>query len=129
MEISKRQPIILQWLAWHFFQMPADLVLVWKNYIFFVAGYFSIPLLLSTLLSPWRHTAFASSKRFDMGEFFGNLIANAFSRVIGAVLRLALILAGLVAQVIVIALGALAIIFCLVVPFIVLGLIIFAIYV
>lgn len=128
MNQSKNLNIITGWLAWHFMEMPARLVSVWKNYLFFTADYFSIPLLLATLLAPWRHTAWGYSKRFDIGLYLGNIITNTFSRILGAFLRSLLIVAGIAAGLIVIIIGAVGILLWFVLPAVFIGLIVFVIY-
>lgn len=126
---SNSQPIIISWFRWHFFEMPAVLLSVWKNYLVFCADYFSIPLLLKTLFAPWHKTAGRYSKQFIISEWAGNIIFNIFSRVLGAAVRLGLILVGLMAQMLVVAAGIISLASWVLLPFIVAALIFFIIYV
>lgn len=129
MKVFKKQFIILDWFKWHFYQAPEFLFLVIKNYLSFCADFFSISLLLSTFFAPWRKTSWSYSKRFAIGEYLGNLITNGFSRALGAVLRLGLIIIGIVVQMIVFVLGAVMLLLWVLLPFICILLIIFLFYV
>ncbi|HLD70717.1 MAG TPA: hypothetical protein VI937_02450 [Negativicutes bacterium] len=129
MEIYKTRPLIISWFAWHFFQMPGFLVLVWKNYLVFCADFFSIPLLLKTLLSPWRKYRWSYPKSIDLGAYASNFIFNTFSRLMGLICRTTLIILGIMAQVLVIIIGAAGILFWILLPFISLALIFALLYV
>lgn len=127
MNLNKEQNIIVQWFAWHFYQMPKFLFLVWENYLLFGINYFSINLLFLTLFSPWKKYNWNYPKGFDIGEYFGTFISNIFSRIIGAICRITLIIIGIVAQIMIFVLGTLVILFWFLVPvlFILLGLLLF----
>lgn len=128
MEVSRKQNIIIIWLAWHFYEAPAFLFSVWKNYLLFVLDYFSMPLLLSTLFSPWRKTAWSYSRKFVIGEYLGNIITNTFSRILGAILRLVLIIAGIMVELLVAIMGAAVMVCWILLPLICIFLIIFLFY-
>ena len=99
MENFKKENIISMWFTWHFYEMPRFLFSVWKNYIFFVTNFFSVPLLLATFLSPWRRYAWKYPRGFDIGQYYQVFISNFFSRIIGAIARLVLIVIGILAQI------------------------------
>src|SRR3989344_368016 len=125
MQEFKKQNIVLDWFYWHFFEMPKFLFLVWKNYILFFLDYFSIPLLLMTLFSPWRKNKDSYSGGFDIGKFFSSFIYNVFSRLIGMFLRLILIVIGIMAQIFVIIFGVFIIIVWVLMPFVLIGVVLF----
>ena len=118
---------IIEMIKWHFYEMPAFLYSIGSNYIAFGLHYFSLPVLLATLFSPWRHYKGPKSRGFDLGEFFGNLIYNAFSRVMGFFCRLFLILAGIIFLLLVAIVGFLTILFWIFLPLIII-LLIFALF-
>lgn len=123
MEISKKENIIVMWVTWHFYEMPAFLFVVWKNYLAFGLNYFSVPLLLMTLFSPWKKYQWVYPRGFGFKKYFEVFISNIYSRFMGALVRIALIIAGIIAQIIIFALGALALITWVLLPLIILGLI------
>lgn len=63
----------------------------WKNLVIFSYNYFSIPLLLKTLFSPFQNDT--PSKQFDILE---TVVFFIFSRILGFIFRIVLIVIGLV---------------------------------
>lgn len=125
MEQNRGQNIFSLWLIWQFYEMPMFLLQVWGNYFIFAANYFSFTLLLKTLFSPWRRYKWRYPKGFDLGEFFGTLISNTFSRFIGAMMRLILIIVGICLQVFVAVLGSVIFIAWILFPFIIIAILLF----
>ncbi len=119
----KQQNIIIAWLAWHFYETPKFLFLVWGNYISFGLDYFSIPLLLMTLFSPWRKYKWRYPRGFSIGQYFGVLISNLFSRLIGFLCRTAFIVFGIIVVAIILIAGIVGILFWIAIPFLLIGLI------
>lgn len=118
-EIVKKENIIVEWVIWHFWEMPKFLVSVWNNYILFATNYFSLPLLLKTLISPWKRNAWRFPKGFDIQEYANVIVSNIFSRIIGVGMRIILIIAGAVFQIFVLIAGLLVILFWILIPFII----------
>ena len=113
---KQEQNILVQWLTWHFYEMPKFLFLVWENYLLFGINYFSINLLFLTLFSPWKKYNWSYPKGFNVGEYFGTFISYIFSRIIGAICRTALIIIGIIVQVVIFVLGAMIILFWFLMP-------------
>src|SRR3989344_4778408 len=122
---EKRENIVIMWLLWRFYEMPKFLFSVWRSYLLFGLNYFSIDLLLKTLFSPWRKYNWIYPRGFDIKEFFNTLVSNTFSRILGAMCRMVLIIIGALAQVFVFVVGIVVIILWLLIPFIIIGSILF----
>ena len=118
METLERDNIVSAWFVWQFFQMPRFLLKVWNNYFEFALNLFSLPLLLKTFFAPWRRYEWSYPKAFDLAEFFNTLISNAFSRILGALMRIVLIVVGIIFQIFVVLAGLLIFIFWMLLPFI-----------
>ena len=123
-----RENILVSWINWHFIQTPKFLLSVWDNYLFFGSNYFSIPLLLSTLFSPWKRYSWRYGKNFRLGEYLSVFVTNIFSRLMGFLCRVVLILAGITMQMVIVIVGALAIIFWLAIPLIIIFLVVLLFY-
>ena len=106
METTGEQNIFMDWLLWHFYEMPVFLLEVWKNYILFALNYFSLPILLKSFFAPWRRYKWDYPNGFNLSEFFSTLVSNTFSRILGAIMRIVLIVAGILFQIFIILFGA-----------------------
>jgi len=121
MEDNNNQNIFITWLIWHFYEMPKFLLGVWKNYILFALNYFSVPFLLKSLFAPWRKYKWNYPKGFAVGEFFSTLISNAISRILGALVRIVLIVIGILFQIFVIFAGLMIVFLWIAIPFIIIA--------
>ncbi len=88
----------LAYLLWHVTAAFADLWRLYTNIIWFLWNFFSIGLLSSTLISPWRRLTEKKSK--DTAGLLGTLIINTLTRIFGCIVRLGVIGIGLCAIVI-----------------------------
>lgn len=86
-----------------------------ENYIWFVANFFSITLLLRTLLSPWRRLS-VSSGRGGEESFFGALLINTLMRGVGFLIRLITIFVGAFCLLFTMTIGFVAVLIWLVLP-------------
>ena len=119
MEKLEKNNILSAWFEWHFLEVPKFLLSVWKNYILFALNYFSLPILLRSLLSPWRRYRWNYPRGFDIAEFFSTLVSNVFSRFLGALVRIVLIITGLIFQIFVIFFGLVIFLLWILIPLII----------
>jgi hypothetical protein len=103
-----QQSIILQYLIWQFFDVPKQLLSAWKNFLLFNLNYFSVPLLLRTFFSPWRRYKWSYGKGFDARRYVEVFFSNLISRILGAIVRSFLVIAGLAVEVFIIFSGLIA---------------------
>ena len=61
---------------------------------------------LKTFFAPWHKYNWKYPKFFDIKEFFNTLISNAFSRILGATVRIVLIIIGILFQIFVVVAGS-----------------------
>ncbi|MGB2762285.1 MAG: hypothetical protein WBC21_01950 [Minisyncoccales bacterium] len=90
--------ILFQYLQWHFIDQTKAILRAWKNFLSFGLNFFSIPLLLRTFCSPWRRYRYFYPKGFDFKKYIDAFTFNAISRVIGAIMRTALIIIGVMVE-------------------------------
>jgi len=120
MRIVLRKPIILRFWGWHYGRAVKGLVGIWKNFIIFVREYYSIPLLLRTLVAPWRRDITRRPRGLDIKKLFESFAFNLISRSIGFFIRSITIIIGFICLLGVIILGILALIIWLLLPVILL---------
>jgi hypothetical protein len=112
--------IILQYLIWQFLDVPRQLLSVWKNFLLFMVNYFSLPLLLKTFFSPWKKYEWSYGQGFDAKRYLEVFSSNLMSRILGAIVRSFIVVAGLAAAIVVILLGSIIFIVWLFLPLILL---------
>lgn len=128
MDQNKRQNIFSLWLVWHYYKVPNFLLEAWNNYIFFALNYFSLPILLKSLFSPWHKYRWNYPKWYELAEFLSTLVSNVFSRLMGALVRTFLIVVGILFQIFVVVVGAVVFLLWILIPFIVLAGLIFVFF-
>ncbi|QQR65320.1 hypothetical protein IPH92_01925 [Candidatus Kaiserbacteria bacterium] len=86
---------IIDFGLWYYTRGFIDVLSVWFNFMWFITHYFSIPLLLRTLFSPWKRMTDDGRPR-SIEAFMEAFIMNTMSRVFGAFVRLVIIFVGLI---------------------------------
>ena len=100
------QNIFFQYLSWQFLEVPGNILNAWRNFLKFNLNYFSISFLIKTLFSPWRRYRMSYGKGFDIGRYFAALFSNLIFRLLGAIMRIILIIIGLLVEFFIIFTGA-----------------------
>ena len=90
--------VFLQFFVWYFIDSPKAILKAWKNFLRFNLEYFSIILLIKTLFSPWRKYVWSYGRGFDFKVYLEAFTSNTISRVLGALLRISLILIGILLE-------------------------------
>jgi hypothetical protein len=62
--------------------------------VWFTVHFFSIPQLLRSWIAPWKRITEERTKAWDIEDFFGSLIINLISRIIGFIMRTVVLLIG-----------------------------------
>lgn len=95
---------------WHFFEAPAKILQIIKNFLKFGNHYFSIGFILRTLFYPWRRI-YIMTKGFDPWKILEAIIFNTFSTIIGLIFRLIILTLGLIFEICVLIFGFVGLIF------------------
>lgn len=89
--------MIADYLSWHYGIALGDTMRRSTVLLRAVANYFSILPLAQTLFAPWHRVVEPYQRGFAFSAFLWTLVANLVSRMLGAIVRLAVIFAGLAA--------------------------------
>lgn len=114
--------IIPLFWKWYYTQGAKDILSAWRNFILFALEYFSIPLLLKTLFSPWKRDITKKPRGLDLKRLFQYITYNAISRSIGFFMRFLTICAGILFLFMVFVLGAIFFVLWIFLPLILIGL-------
>ena len=86
--------IFARYAFWHYFQAPKLLIGVWGNLLWYIGHIFSVDSLWRSFFSPWKRIVATPTKRWDFEDIASAALANFISRIIGAIMRLLLIVIG-----------------------------------
>jgi hypothetical protein len=120
--------VILGYLKWHYGKAVFSLSSIWKNYWYFNYEFFSIRLLIRNLFDPWKRMSDSYPNSFDLKKYFQAFIANSIMRVVGLILRIAVLIIGIICHLLLITLYPIILIAWLVLPLFVLILMIIGIF-
>ncbi len=104
-KVVEKRNIFSSWLLWHYVVALKEIYERWRDFLRFSLDYFSIPFLLKTIFSPWRKYKVSYGKGFDIAKILEAFGFNAFSRVLGAVIRTTVIFVGLLTEILIIFFG------------------------
>jgi hypothetical protein len=109
--------MILGYLRWHYGKAILALSRIWKNFIYFVFTFFSIRLLFKNFFDPWKRMSDGYPHNFNLKKYFYAFLTNLIVRMVGMIMRAALILIGFFCLLIMILLYPLVIISWFILPF------------
>ena len=92
-------------IFWYASYAPQEIFRIWKNYLAANLNYFSVPLLLRTLLYPWRRDTESYDGPFDLSMYARIFVINVMSSIVGGVIRSVTIVIGLVIELAIYVLG------------------------
>lgn len=79
---------MIGYFSWHYTTALSTLLLIFRNLLFFLYHFFSIPQLFKTFFSPWKKEILRyEGPGFNLKIYFDVLIFNLFSKIIGAIVR------------------------------------------
>lgn len=87
--------IVGDYLWWHYTTALISFIRIFKNFWWFIVNFFSIPQLISSLLSPYKRITEKRGDWLDLESWAGYILINLVSRLIGLSVRLVIILLGI----------------------------------
>ena len=117
-----------RYLAWHYTLALTDFVRLGGNFLWFFYHFFSIPIIIRTLFAPWHRLGERYGHKLDPGAVLGTFIVNTLMRLVGFVIRIIFLAVGLLTLILTAILGTTLFVFWLALPFVILALIWFSIF-
>lgn len=96
----------LEYIRWHYYEGLISIYYIIGNFVWFFYEFFSIPILLKTLFNPFNRLDEGYAKGFRIELWLQTFVVNSLMRVVGALLRLMLILFGIAMILITVLIGA-----------------------
>jgi hypothetical protein len=87
--------IFTDYIRWHYGQALHEYIRIIRTGRDFIIYFFSVPLLLKTLFSPFKRIEEKPMRGFNIEDWVGRIIINVISRVIGFFIRATLIFSGI----------------------------------
>lgn len=87
--------VLPSYITWHYTSAYRASWGVWRNIVWFLYHFFSLPLLFRTYFSRFERLGESYGRGFDPRTFFGSLIVNTIMRLLGMALRTVVILMGI----------------------------------
>lgn len=113
--------ILPKFFSWYYIDALYGLLKAWKNFLLFNMEYFSVPTLIMTLFSHWHRYYSPYGNIFDFWKNFESFVFNMMSRVVGAMLRIVLIITGLLLEIVIVILGIAFLLIWLIMPALLVG--------
>lgn len=113
--------ILFQYIEWHFIDQPKAILKAWKSFLLFNLNYFSVHLLLKTFFSPWRRLTVSYGRGFDVWRYLEAFIGNMTARIIGAIMKSFLIVAGILTEILILFFGLVIFLAWMVLPLLLVG--------
>ena len=111
--------IIHDYFVWHYTRAWWQMWGVWRNFLWMVIHFFSLPQLSRSLFSPFKRITEGRGDTFSFEDLATYVIVNLISRIIGAIVRIVIILIGLITLAFTIVGGFVTYLFWMVTPFMV----------
>lgn len=115
------QPMIWYYFKWHYSRGLEEALNTIKNFLWFIAHFFSFRLLTKTLFSPWKRMGESYGEGFNLEAFASAFIVNSLMRVVGFVSRIIIISVGLFTYSVVFLFGVSVLFIWLFAPIVILG--------
>jgi hypothetical protein len=87
--------IVHHYFLWHYSRAFLEIFHVWLNLLWFTIHLFSLPQLMRTWLSPWKRMIEDRGNKWNLEDLAAYIIIGLISRIIGFIIRTAIIVTGL----------------------------------
>lgn len=100
-DIYEGDSMLVAYIKWHYGQGLRELFAVAKNFLWFVASFFSFKLLLKTLFAPWKRMGENYEGGLNISAFASTLLVNTLMRLVGFITKTVVLIVGVVSSILV----------------------------
>ena len=86
--------LFFEYSKWHYGRAYSSALVTGGNFMWFIVHFFSMPLLLRTLFSPWKRIQEEHDKQ-GLEDYFATIAVNVMTRVFGFCVRIFILFVGL----------------------------------
>lgn len=87
--------VLQHYLVWHYGMALVLYLRIYRNLSWFVLSFFSVASLSLSFFAPFRRITETRTRTFDLGAWASAFVINLLSRILGACIRLIIIMMGL----------------------------------
>lgn len=98
--------VFFNYVTWLYSAGIKEYLIAWANFHWFLFHFFSIGILLRTLFVPWHRMREKGGRGLDIEGMLSRLAVNTILRVVGFVVRAALLAVGLISEIFLFAVAA-----------------------
>ena len=113
--------VMHHYVFWHYTRAWVEMFVVWRNLLWFVVNFFSIPQLMRSWLSPWKRMTEGRGEKWNFEDLASYIIIGIISRIVGAIMRTVVIFLGLISLAVVLTLGVMTFVFWAAAPLVIIG--------
>jgi hypothetical protein len=113
--------IIRDYFVWHYTEAWFLIWGVWRNFLWFVIHFFSIPQLMRSWFAPFKRITEGRGDKFDLEDLASYIIIGFLSRILGALVRTIIIVIGLITLALTVIGGFAVYLLWALVPFMIIG--------
>ena len=113
--------IIRDYFVWHYTEAWFLIWGVWRNFLWFVIHFFSIPQLMRSWFAPFKRITEGRGDKFDLEDLASYIIIGFLSRILGALVRTIIIVIGMITLALTVIGGFAVYLLWALVPFMIIG--------
>ena len=91
--------VLFEYVFWIYSRGIREYFRAWMNYHWFLFHFFSVGVLLKSLFAPFHRLQEKAGRGIDIERFFERLVVNIMMRVVGFVVRVAVLAVALISEV------------------------------
>jgi len=97
--------LIPYYISWHYTLAIKNILNIWKNFLWFIFNFFSIPTLLKTFFAPFQRLQERYRGGLDIEDLLSTVFINTLMRIVGMIFRSILIVLGLISYLAMVVVG------------------------